>query len=354
VPVHRRTATGDVWFLYNDSARPSTRTLRFATTGAPTQIDLWSGEATRLAHFTERGGRVSLPVTLGPAATAVLTFEPAPGGCGERHVDHGGRRLVRGSRLVLRDFRGGRQTAVLRDGRHVGATLPTLPGPRSVTGPWRLVATTVAPEGDARVERRLPALADWRDIPGLESKSGTGTYTATVDLPCRLGARRPRRAPGCGSLRRRPARLGQRPFGARSARARGRAPRRHEPAAPGRNALRLEVSTTLNNAMRAHAQLGDPSYASYVSRPVQDAGLSGPCGSCPTPRPRWGRRGRRRGARWPDEAHGRSRRGAGRDGGARHRRAGGRRVLRWASAGSVPGRRRRATRGSRSRTRRYG
>ena len=44
----------------------------------------------------------------------------------------------------------------------------------------------------------------------------------------------------------------------------------------GRNTLRLEVSTTLNNAMRAQALLGDANFASYVSRPVQDAGLTGP------------------------------------------------------------------------------
>jgi hypothetical protein len=265
-----------VWFLYNDSARPVTSTVRFATGGAPTQIDLWTGQTTRPAHYTERDGRVSVPVTLRPAGTAVMTFDRRHAGGASVTSTTADAALVQGARLVLRDFEGGRQTAVLRDGRQVGATLPVLPGPRTVTGPWRLVARTVAPEGDARVERALPALADWRDIPGLASASGTGTYTATADLPAAwLGSGR--------GVQLDPGRFG----GALRVWVNGR----FAPGAPvpgeeprdvtrllraGRNTLRLEVSTTLNNAMRAHAQLGDPNYASYAGRPVENAGLAGP------------------------------------------------------------------------------
>ena len=44
----------------------------------------------------------------------------------------------------------------------------------------------------------------------------------------------------------------------------------------GGNALRLEVSTTLSNAMRAQGLSGDPDYASYSSRVLQPSGLIGP------------------------------------------------------------------------------
>ena len=53
VPVHRRTATGDVWFLFNDSNARVTRRLTFATRGAPAKIDLWTGQATWLGRYTE-------------------------------------------------------------------------------------------------------------------------------------------------------------------------------------------------------------------------------------------------------------------------------------------------------------
>ena len=284
VPVHRRTATGDVWFLYNDSKRRVSRTLSFATAGAPTQIDLWTGRATRLAHYTRRAGRVAVPVTLDPAGTAVLTFDRRRPGGPSVTATTANAALAQGSRLVLRDLRGGRQAAVLPDGRLVGATLPTLPGPRTVIGPWRLIATTVAPEGDARVELTAPpaeaggdgALADWRDIPGLASKSGTGTYTATVDVPAawlRAG-RGVLLDPGDFGGALRVWVNGRFSLGAPVP---GEEPRDvTRLLRAGRNTLRLEVSTTLDNAMRAHAQLGDPNYASYVGRPVQDAGLTGP------------------------------------------------------------------------------
>ena len=42
---------------------------------------------------------------------------------------------------------------------------------------------------------------------------------------------------------------------------------------PGNNALRLEVATTLNNAMRTEGLAGDPDYASYSSsRPFSPPG----------------------------------------------------------------------------------
>ena len=75
VPVHRRTKAGDVWFLYNDSPRRARGRFTFATPGAPSEIDLWTGRATRLAEYTRRGGRVTVPLSLAPGATALLTFD---------------------------------------------------------------------------------------------------------------------------------------------------------------------------------------------------------------------------------------------------------------------------------------
>jgi hypothetical protein len=107
VPVHRRTATGDVWFLYNDSARPVTSTVRFATGGAPTQIDLWTGQATRPAHYTERGRARERPRDAPPSRHRGDDVRPASCGRGERHVDHGGRRSRAGRAARAARLRGG-------------------------------------------------------------------------------------------------------------------------------------------------------------------------------------------------------------------------------------------------------
>jgi hypothetical protein len=238
VPVHRRTATGDVWFLYNDSTTPTTRRLTFTTGGAPTQLDLWTGAATRLGRNTRRHGRVTVPVTLPPAGTAVLTF---------------GRR-----------------------GARAGSSRRPLAGPRTVAGPWHLDATTVQPAGDRRVIRTVSRLVDWAQIPGLQGKSGTGVYTASVAVPSRWlrAGRGVLFGPGAfgGALRvwlnghraAVPAVAGAGPSDVTSL------------LRAGTNAVRLEISTTLDNAVRTQGLGGDPRYASYATRPVQPTGLTGP------------------------------------------------------------------------------
>ena len=45
---------------------------------------------------------------------------------------------------------------------------------------------------------------------------------------------------------------------------------------PGRNGLRLEVATTLVNAITTHGKTGDPDYVSYAARPLERSGLIGP------------------------------------------------------------------------------
>ncbi len=276
IPVHRRTARGDVWFLYNDSTEGTTRNFTFATTGAPAQIDLWTGRSTRLGRYTRGAGRVTVPLSIGAAETAVLAFDRRRSG--DVSVTSTSADSVRraGSRLILRDFGGGSQTATLSDGRRVSVALPALGGPRTVGGPWRLDATTMQPSGDARVQRSLPALVDWAQIPGLEGRSGTGTYTATVNTPARW------LKSGSGAL------LDPGAFaGALRAWVNGR--RAAIPTVPGeaprdvtrllragKNTLRLEVSTTLSNAMRAQGLLGDADYKLYATRPIQPAGLTGP------------------------------------------------------------------------------
>ncbi len=276
IPVHRRTASGDVWFLYNDSTERTTRDFSFATGGAPAQIDLWTGRATRLGEYDRGKGRVTVPLSLEAGGTAVLTFDRGRAGGPRVTSTSADSARVAGSRLVLRDLSGGTQTARLSDGRKVRVALPVLPNPRSIKGFWRLDATTVQPSGDERVKRTLSGLASWEEIPGLQGKSGTGTYTATGDLPAGWlkSGRGVLLDPGAfgGALRAwvngRRAAIPTVP---------GEAPRDvTRLLRAGKNTLRLEVSTTLNNAIRAQGLLGDPDYMLYATRPIQPSGLTGP------------------------------------------------------------------------------
>ena len=241
VPVHRRTAAGDLWFLYNDSADPAAGRFDFATGGAPSQIDLWTGRVTRLAD-SAHGRRARLRLFLRPGQTALLSFDR--------------RRGARTGGPVFKQRR--------------------LSGPLTVTGPWRLHAATVAPSGDAGLDLTLSELKPWESIPELTGKSGTGSYRAEIRMPQRWTG--PRRGvlldPGDfgGALRvwvnGRRAAVPTVP---------GESPRPiSDLLHPGNNALRLEVSTTLNNAMRTEGLAGDPDYASYSSRTLETSGLIGP------------------------------------------------------------------------------
>ena len=155
-------------------------------------------------------------------------------------------------------------------------TTKTAGSPRTVRGPWRLEATTVAPAGDAKVTRTLSSPADWARIPGLDGKSGTGVYTAAVDVPAswlRRG-RAVRLDPGDfgGALR-----VTVNGRAATVPTVPGEAPRDITALLrAGRNTLLLEVSTTLSNALRAQGRLGGSDYAPYASRPLEPAGLTGP------------------------------------------------------------------------------
>jgi hypothetical protein len=58
-PVHRRTATGDVWFLFNDSTRKVTRN-RGSPPPAPRRRSI-SGRAGRRGSGATRGAAVASP-----------------------------------------------------------------------------------------------------------------------------------------------------------------------------------------------------------------------------------------------------------------------------------------------------
>lgn len=274
LPRHRRTAKGDVWFLYNDSETDFAGELTFATTGRPAQTDPWTGEAGRLATYRRGRSTITLPVRLGAGQTTLLSFTR-----GARHRLHAGEAdgelRYDGRRIVVRDTDGGRKAARLSDGTRRSVTLPELPDRRSVTGPWKLDVRTVGPDGDGRVQLDLPRLMDWRDIPRLRIAAGTGTYTTSVDVPAAwlAAGRGVLLDPGKvgGRLARleingEPVPTPSQPDGPRDITANLRA---------GDNVLRLVVATMIENQIAGRAQQGDLRYPTFVIRPLQPYGLLG-------------------------------------------------------------------------------
>ncbi|WP_205527175.1 glycosyl hydrolase [Solimonas sp. K1W22B-7] len=275
VAQHRRLPNGDLWFVYNNSADTVDTPVGFSGRGRPTRIDLWTGAAEALAEYREEDGVVTLPLRLPPGGTMVLSFNPRA--AKRLHVFSTDAALARfeGGTLRLRDTSSGERKATLSDGREVRVTLPDLPPPLQVTGNWQLVAHTVSPAGDDTVSMPLPALKDWRNIPGLTNSAGTGIYTTEVDVPADwlTAGRGVLLDPGTVGGMMEVFINGQPAY----------TPTLPEPPRPitallhpGINDIRVEVATTLLNRMIGQLKEGDLRYALFAARTAQPYGLIGP------------------------------------------------------------------------------
>lgn len=186
----RETTDAHYYYLWNATDQPQALTGSFVASGAPTEMDLWTGEFEPVAVYREANGRVNVPLELAPHATMVLMFDK---GEQRRHVTSTTADsvvAVSQGTVEVRDAQGGPQTVAVSDGTSRTANLPMVGdapitlGTRDSGGLWQLQVTTYGPEGNLeRPAVPLATLADWRTLPGLQSESGIGTYTARVDLP---------------------------------------------------------------------------------------------------------------------------------------------------------------------------
>jgi hypothetical protein len=273
VPQHRRTATGHVWFLYNNSGKRLNRNVTFAATGRPLQIDPWTGKATQLGAYRARRGATTLPLDLAAGETAIVAFRPAQPRLHATSAQ--GDVLRRGRTLVVRDTRDGKHRARLSNGRRADFTFPDLPEPITARGPWKLGVKTVGPDGDGEVDLQLDELADWRDIPELAGASGTGTYRTTLTVPGGWMSRTRGVLLDTGAvggflelaINGRTV-----PFPSLASQPRDISRFLH----PGDNTLIAKVATTVTNVVVAHARSGDPRYAEFAIVSPQAYGLIGP------------------------------------------------------------------------------
>lgn len=240
VAQHRRTAAGDVWFLYNNSTKPASGDLTFSASGRASRIDPWTGSATPLGAQRIGKGATTLALALAPGETTLIAFNRAA------------------PALMAAN----------------GAS-PAVADPITVTGPWALTVKTTGPDGDGDVALRLDKLTDWQTIPQLAGASGTGTYVAKVSVPADwlakgAGVRLDLGAIGgflALSINGKPAPVPSITESPRDV---------TKFLKPGENELRATVATTVTNVIVAHAQSGDARYADFAKNTKQPYGLIGP------------------------------------------------------------------------------
>jgi hypothetical protein len=178
--VHRHTPSGDLWFLWNSGSTKVKFAGSFlAGSRAPSSWDLWNGGQSPIGLYDSGAGRVRVPIELGPGETTVIGFtDPIRPHVAATDADSVN---TRGSELYLRSTKAGKATATLSDGGRREVQFSNLPAPVEPSQ-WHLHVDGAVPSGTETHDLDLTQLEDWRDIPEIESSSGTGTYTTNLTL----------------------------------------------------------------------------------------------------------------------------------------------------------------------------
>ncbi|WP_406155127.1 glycosyl hydrolase [Streptomyces canus] len=204
--AHRVTADADFYYLCNgkhaETVKPPVAaidhdvTLRRTHGGrtVPYLLDPWTGEAVRLAQYTEDGADITLRVTLQPGQTTIVALG-RPGLFGDRHGNSAHAEatdadavLFTDRGLTLRARTAGTWTTRLSRGSTATTRTPAVPAPITPDR-WELEVEDWYPGSDAtRTEhvRRgvtLETLRPWSQIPELADSAGIGRYRTTVTLP---------------------------------------------------------------------------------------------------------------------------------------------------------------------------
>ncbi|MEU6034772.1 glycosyl hydrolase [Actinomadura sp. NPDC047616] len=195
---HRVAGDVDYYYLCNgkhaETVKPPVAAIDHQVTltradrrAVPFRLDPWTGEAERIAVYTEDGDKVTVRVALQPSETTVIALgRPGTGVPHATRTDAGEVRYD-GGRLVVRSTEPGAYTTTLSTGRTVSTTVGELPAALTLTS-WKLQVEDWRPGRTAtetavtRREVDLDGLKAWPDIPELADVSGVGRYRTTVQL----------------------------------------------------------------------------------------------------------------------------------------------------------------------------
>lgn len=272
---HRRTDGVDYWYLWNAGTTAVSFDGSFRTSGALSELNMWTGEIQPLGRYRSTGDRVVVPLELGPGETKVLAFRHGRSQRLHAVSADAGEVVPRDGGLELRDTSAGARSVRLSDGSERNVTMPELPEPLSPAS-WSLHVDEVGPNGTTPHDLELTELADWRDIWELSRSSGTGTYRTSLTVPSSWVASSRGTYLDLGLV-----------HGAIQVSMNGRrvapdsvAGRRFDVSEfirAGSNDLEIVLATTLKNRLAGLALRGDPRPLTIAAQPAtQPYGLLGP------------------------------------------------------------------------------
>ncbi|MGO4748666.1 hypothetical protein AB4212_08560, partial [Streptomyces sp. 2MCAF27] len=201
---HRQTEDADLYHLYNygdSDTYPAAKTMDAVKTtvtlkgqGRPYLLDAWTGKITPIAEYRANKGSVTLDMAVGANDSVIVVLakgrrfsgSPVPGVA----VRHTTARVEydKAGDLIAKSNSAGAVPVVLSDGRTVSARFGPVPSAQTLSR-WDLRVQSwtrgSTPSGSTKTTvdvGTLSALAPWRQMPGLETASGIGTYSTEFSM----------------------------------------------------------------------------------------------------------------------------------------------------------------------------
>jgi len=180
----QRRVVGDttLYYLYNATDAAVRMTGSFVAKGAPSRLDLWTGDIAALPVYRADGARVRVPLDIPAGETEVIAFRPVKSGRAHVVSTSAAEVVARGEASVEVRGTSDRAGVQLSDGSRAEVPLPRVPAPVTLNS-WSLTVDQVGPEGTIAIPVPANGLGDWRTLPGVTAASGTGRYVATATLP---------------------------------------------------------------------------------------------------------------------------------------------------------------------------
>lgn len=200
VTMHRQTSDSDYYYLFNAGADRTTASVTLKGGGIPYRYDAWTGVIRPIGKYirTATGVRVDVDLATGDSELIALTKgnrDISGSGCTVAATSTTADEVLARSEvtLVLRDTAAGQYVTTLSNGKTATSSITSV-GAKATPASWTLEVTSwqagAAPNDTAKVPLApitvTPAadgtLPNWQQIVGLENKSGTSTYTTTIDV----------------------------------------------------------------------------------------------------------------------------------------------------------------------------
>lgn len=196
---HDESAELDAVYVLN-RGKPDSFNITFAVApdSVPWELDAWTGSQTRLGTYKRANSSVTLNIALQQRQTKIFVFSRQAAPARVHAVTHSDNtksvhfNAYNKLEAIVQEDK--TATIALSNGTAVTLSGGSTPPANLSLGPWNVTIESFEPRHDATVQGRivrlppqiLTNLLPWTQIPNLQNISGIGTYETTFTLPSNL------------------------------------------------------------------------------------------------------------------------------------------------------------------------